>query len=118
MQNAFIKAEELATHLREYINNRIAAVKLQVAERTSKVMSNIIAMSVVAALMLVFTIFMSMGAAYAISDWIGKTYAGFLVVGTAWLIIALAIWLARERLLRIPIMNRMLQEMFNHEEDS
>jgi protein-S-isoprenylcysteine O-methyltransferase Ste14 len=118
MQNAFVKAEEFIDHVKEYVNNRITAVKLQAAEASSKMISNFIAMAVAAAIMLVFAIFMSMGAAFAISDWIGAMYSGFLIVGGAWLILAILMWAGREKILRLPIMNKMLQEMFKDEEDT
>jgi len=118
MQDTFVKAEELVGHVKEYVNNRISAVKLQTAEKTSKIFSNLIAVAVVAAIMLVFVIFISMAAAYALSDWFKESYAGFLIVGAIWLLIATIIWISKERLLRIPIMNKILHEMFKDEEDS
>lgn len=118
MQTAFVKAEEFIDHVKEYVNNRITAVKLQAAEKTSKMLSNIIAIAVVAAIMLVVVIFISMGAAYALSARIGTMYSGFLIVGGTWLLIAVFAWMSRERILRLPIMNKMLHEMFRDEEDT
>ena len=118
MQNAFVKAEEFVDHIREYVNNRISSVKLQAAERSSKVVSDLSAIAIVAAIMLVFVIFLSMGAAYALSGWIGEAYAGFLIVAGFWLLIAILVWMNKENLLRLPIMNKMLKEMFRHEEDT
>jgi ABC-type glycerol-3-phosphate transport system permease component len=118
MQSAFLKAEELADHVKEYVNNRITAVKLRAAEKSSKMLSNMIAIAVVAAIMLVFAIFISMAAAYALSARIGTAYSGFLIVGGVWLVVAIIIWLSREKILRIPIMNKMLFEMFSDEEDN
>jgi len=78
----------------------------------------VIAIAVVAAIAFVFIIFMSMGAAYALSDMIGETYTGFLIVGAIWLLIAIVIWISKEKILRIPIMNKMLHQMFKDEKDS
>lgn len=118
MQNVFVKAEEFVDHIREYVDNRVSSVKLQAAERSSKVVSDLSAIAIVAALMLVFVIFLGMGAAYALSGWIGETYAGFLIVAAIWLLIAILVWVNKESLLRLPIMNKMLKEMFRNEEDS
>ena len=118
MQEAFVKAEEFVSHVKEYVNNRVAAVKLQTAEKVSAVLSNIIAIAVVAATMFVFVIFLSMAAAFALSDQFGELYSGFLVVGMIWLIIAIIIWISREKILRMPIMNKMLHQMFKDEKDS
>jgi uncharacterized membrane protein YgcG len=118
MQAAFVKAEELIDHVKEYVNNRIDAAKLQAAEKSSKMLSNAIAIAVVAAIMLVFVIFGSMAAAFALSAWMGPMYSGFLVVGATWLVLALLILVSRENILRTPIMNKMLHEMFRDEEDN
>ncbi len=118
MQNTFAKAEEFADHVKEYINNRIAALKLQTAEKTSQFASNFIAIAVVAAIMLLFVIFISMGTALWLGDWIGNLWSGFFIVGGAWLLIALVVWFSREKFLRLPIMNKMLHEMFSDEEDT
>jgi uncharacterized RDD family membrane protein YckC len=117
MHTPFVKAEEFVDHIKEYVNNRIASVKLQAAEKSSKVLSNIIAASIVGGIMLLFTIFLGVGAAYLLSEWIGTTYSGFLIVAGVYLLLALVIWMSKEKILRIPIMNKILQEMFKDEED-
>ena len=43
MEKAFAKVEELADTIKEYVNTRIDAVKLNAAEKSSAVISNIIA---------------------------------------------------------------------------
>jgi len=118
MENAFAKAETFAAHVKEYINNRLTAVKLETAEKSSKLLSNMIAVGIVAAIMLVFVIFLSMGMSYLISEWIGVSWSGFLIVSGIWLLTAVVIWTGRESWLRMPIMNKMLKEMFKDEEDS
>lgn len=118
MQETFLKAEEFTEHLKEYVSNRVAALKLQTAEKTSVILANFIAIAVVAAIAFIFIIFISMAAAYALSDMIGKNYAGFLIVGVTWLFIAVIGWISREKILRIPIMNKMLHQMFSDEKDS
>ena len=118
MQNLFVKAEELTDHVKEYVNNRIAAVKLQAAERMSKLLSDMVAIAIIAAIMLVFVIFLSLGIAYGLGEWLGELYVGFLVVAGFWLFVALLIWANKESLLRLPIMDKMLKEMFRNEEHS
>jgi len=53
-----------------------------------------------------------------LSGWIGETYSGFMIVEGIWLIIALLIWRNKESILRLPIMNKMLEEMFRNEKDT
>lgn len=118
MERGFAKAEELLDHVREYVDNRVTAVKLQAAEKSSKIFSNVVAASVVAAIMLVFAIFISMAGAQALSEWLDSAWAGSLIVAGIWLLVAIIIWVARERLLRMPVMNKILHEMFRDEENT
>ena len=64
-----------------------------------------------------FIIFGSIAAALALSAWIGKMYAGFLIVAGIYLLIGIIVWNARERLLRIPIMNSIINQMFKEDDD-
>jgi uncharacterized membrane protein len=48
MEKTFAKVEDLATNLKEYADSRMEAVKLQVAEKSSAIMANVIAAIVVA----------------------------------------------------------------------
>ena len=42
MEDTFAKAEELAEHVKEYINNRMDSVKLNSAEKSSKLEETVI----------------------------------------------------------------------------
>lgn len=117
MENIFDKAGELAGNVKEYISNRIAIVKLETAERSSKVIAVVIAGSVVALFILLFLMFLGMAAADLLSEWIGESYAGSFIVAGIYLLSALALWRSKEKLIRIPVMNAILQQMFSDEED-
>src|SRR5689334_21268521 len=105
MNETFEKIEGLTEHVREYVNTKIELAKLQVAEKTSLVIGNIIAGIVVGVLILFFIVFGSIAGAWALSQWIGKPYAGFLIVAGFYLLLGIVIWVARGRLIRFPVMN-------------
>lgn len=115
MEEAFAKVEEIATHIKDYINVRIDKVKLDVAEKTSSVLANLIAGLMVLLVFLLFFLFVNFSIAYALAEWIGKTWAGFLVVAGFYLLIGVIVWLARQRILRIPIMNKIAESLFKNE---
>jgi len=121
MENTFSRVEELVDSVKEYLNNRIDQVKLAAAEKASEVMSNILAAVVVAVVFFFFFIFSSMALAYGLGAWIGKTWAGFAIVAGIHLLTGLVVWSARGRLIRLPIMNALLGQLFtqtdDHEED-
>ena len=117
MESTFTKIEELADHVKDYVKTKITSVKLNAAARISKLISNLIAGLVVASVFLLFIIFGSVAGALALSAWIGKMYAGFLIVAGIYLLLGIVVWTGRERILRIPIMNSLIHQLFKEDED-
>ncbi len=115
MQEEFKKIEEAADHIRQYINTRIDSVKLSAAEKASDMISVFIAKAIVIVIFFFAILFAGDAAAYFIGGYLGKTWLGFLVVAGVCLLAALIIWIAKERLLRIPIMNAIVSRLFMNE---
>ncbi|MFT3845264.1 MAG: phage holin family protein [Lacibacter sp.] len=121
MDETFAKAEDLAGHIKEYVNNRISYAKFTGAEKSSKLASNILAAVIVLVVFVFFLLFASLALAFVFSRITGELYWGFLIVSGIYLLAALIVWGFKERLLRIPIMNAILEQLFkdddNDEED-
>lgn len=117
MEHSFAKAEELAAHVKEYFNNRISSVKLSAAEKSSKLAANILAALVACTVLVFFVLFASVALAFVFAGLTGEYYLGFLIVSGFYLLIGIVTWFARERLLRLPIMNSILQQLFKDEEE-
>jgi hypothetical protein len=113
----FQKVENLAEHIKEYVNTRISIIKLGIAEKASKLIAWIIAGVFLLFILLFFLVFLSLSAAHGIGDALGKPYLGFLIVGGFYLVLALFVWWLREKLLRIPLMNAMIRQMFSDEKN-
>ncbi len=117
MEDTFAKTEELARHVKEYINNRIDAVKLNAAEKSSKLAATVIAFIVVAMFFIIFMFFASTALAFVFARLTGELYWGFLIVGGIYLLLGTLVWLLKDRILQLPIMNALLRQLFNDEED-
>lgn len=117
MKDTFEKIEGLTDHVKEYINTRIELAKLQLAETTSLVIGNIVAVCIVVLLFLFFIVFASIAGAWALSKWIGKPYSGFLIVAGFYLLLGIIIWITRGPLIRFPIMNAMIKQLQKKNED-
>jgi hypothetical protein len=116
MEQLFSKLEEFTGHVKDYVETRIAAVKLETAARASKIVSNLAAVFIILGILFLFFVFASVAAALALSAWIGKAYAGFLIIAAFYLLLVMIIWTGRERILRIPIMNSMIKQLFKKDE--
>lgn len=117
MEQTFARVEELAGHVKDYVDTKIAYVKLSAAEKSSKILSNMIAAVVVAVIFVFFFIFAGIAGAYALSAWIGKMYAGFFIVSGIYLLAGIIVWKGREKILRIPIMNSIIRQLFKKENE-
>jgi uncharacterized membrane protein YqjE len=117
MEQVFSKAEELAQHVKEYVNNRIDQLKLYSAEKTAKLLSNLIAVFVVVMLVVFFILFGAVALSLFMGEVFGATYLGFLLTGGILLLFALIIWVFRSSILQLPIMNSIIGQLFTETEE-
>jgi len=117
MSEIFTKVENLAAHVREYVNTKIDTVKLNAADKSSRILSNLIAGITVSVVFLLFIVFVSIAAALALSAWLEKSYIGFLIIAAFYLLAGIIVLKFKERLIRIPIMNAILKQLFKDNED-
>jgi hypothetical protein len=110
-------ADDLARHAREYLNIRAGEIRLGLAEKTSKVLSLIIAGASVMLIFFLCIVFAGMAGAFALGHLLGDTALGFAIVSVLLLVVGFTIWGKRESLIRIPIMNAITHHLFETEED-
>ena len=117
MQEELKKIEEIVSHFKKYVNTKITKTKLDAAVKTSDMITFIVVRMLVTVVFFYFLIFASDAAAYAIGDYFRKVWLGFLMFAVFYLMAGLLIWFSRERLLRIPVMNAIINRLFTHEID-
>lgn len=118
MEKAFAKIEELADTIKEYVNTRVESVKLNVAEKSSVVIANVVAGMVVAVVFFFFMIFAGIALSFGLGEWIGKIWAGFLIVAFLYLLTGVVIWKARGRIIRLPVMNALIKQLFSNDDEA
>lgn len=118
MEKIFAKSEELADNLKEYVNLRIDAFKLGAAEKGSVVIANTTAAIIAAIVFIFFLVFASIALSLFLGDCIGKEWAGFLIVSGIYLVAVIVIWKGREKIIRLPVMNALIHQLFRNDEDA
>lgn len=96
----------------QYVETQLQLLKLQAAEKISALLANIIAALVLSFFLLFFLLFASVALAHVLSDWIGRSYAGYLIVAGLYLLSGLVIFKNKEGMLRRPIMNSIIRQLF------
>jgi hypothetical protein len=118
LQEEFKKVEELALHIKAYIQTEIELIKLLFAEKLSKILSNFLAIMVLIWLLLIGILFASLSLAFFIGERLDKMSTGFIIVSLIYLLLAVLIWYLRERIIRIPILNGILSQLFDSDKKS
>lgn len=116
MSDEFNRIESLLGQAKEYVNTRIAQFKLSVAEKVAKIMATVIAGFAAALVFFLFLVFAGIAAAIALGQWTGYMWLGFLIMAVVYLLLAIIVWTAKDRLLALPIMNAIIGSLFVEEE--
>jgi len=116
METTLDRAEEFAGTVRDYINTRIESVKLSAAEKSSAIIGNTVAGVIAALVFCFFLVFGGIALSFVLGDWTGKLWLGFLIVAGLYLVISIGVWAMREKLIRLPIVNAMIRQLFKSDE--
>ena len=117
MAQDFNNAETFVEQVKEYVNTRLAQLKLSFAEKTSKVIAIMIAVVLLALVFFLFLVLVCVAAAIAIGQWLESFWLGFLVMGGIVLLIGFILWVSKDRLIGRPIMNALINAIFDKDEN-
>jgi hypothetical protein len=117
MEKAFAKAEELADNVKEYFNTKIESAKLNAAEKSSYIIANLVAGMAALIVFIFFIIFTGAALSLVLGQWIGKIWAGFLIVAGFYLLMGIVVWTARGKIIRMPVMNALIQQLFKNDDE-
>lgn len=105
----------VAGRMKEYVTIKMDSIKLDIAEKLSLLLSNLISKIVFLLVLSFFLLFLNLAIAYALGEWLGATSIGFLIVAGFYLFVGLVIWGLREKLIRNPVMNSIISQLFKDE---
>jgi len=116
MEKVFSKIEELTDTIKEYADTRIESAKLDVGEKLSSILANLLAGILITTVFLFAVIFAGIALALVLGAWVGKTWVGFLIVSGLYLLIGTLTWVAREKIIRLPVMNALIKQLFSNDD--
>ena len=53
----------------------------------------------------------------ALGQWLNNYWLGFLLVAGLYFLAGLIVWAAKERLIRIPVINAIIRQLFKNDND-
>jgi len=107
----FTKVEHLVDHVRDYMQVRSDELRLGVAERASRVIASLVAGAFVTLILVIGYVFVAVAAALLLGRILNDLVVGFLIVAGIQLVLGLLAWSLRQRLIGIPVMNAILDQL-------
>ena len=120
MENEKAKLDNLIEHVEEYFQTRQELSKMVAAEKSSMVLSAVVANLVILSVFLLVLVFASIALAYGISQYFGQAFAGFLAVALLYLLIGVVLYVKQDKWLKTPLANAVIKSFFQnqqHEKD-
>ena len=113
MQNDPTAVEELFYKLKDYGETTVDLLKLKAINKVSGFTSTLIVSIILIVLLFLILICLSVGFALLIGSWLGNAYWGFFIMGVLYIIIGLALFAGRKKLLKTPIANKFIKELID-----
>jgi ABC-type multidrug transport system permease subunit len=113
MNNQPHSIETLIERTKSYAETRFNIIKLKAVDKTSDVAATVI--SYIAAILVFFVvfIFVNIGIAYWLGKLAGGTHYGFFIVGGFYAVIGFILLKSKEKWIKIPIANGMINKLFD-----
>ena len=96
---------------KDYLETKIELTKLKTIDKSADVLSTVVVMVSMIFFLSLFVLFVSIALALMIGKMLGDVYYGFFIMGGFYAIILLMIYLKREKWIKTPIANGLINKM-------
>lgn len=103
--------EEIIQKLKEYAEVRLNLFRLRAIHKFSGFMATVVTTLFFLVFFGAILLCITIGAAFLLGEFLGKTYLGFFALAGIYLVIAIILYIKRDSLIRKPIHNKLIQEL-------
>jgi hypothetical protein len=96
---------------KDYLETKIELTKLKTIDKSADVLSTAIVMVSMIFIGSLFVVFISTALALLLGNFLGAYYYGFFIVGGVYAILLLIIYLQRDKWIKTPIANGLINKM-------
>jgi hypothetical protein len=113
MDNQSSTIESLIDKAKNYAETRIDLFKLKAIDKSSSLLSLLVSMFIVILTCFIVFVFLNIGLALLIGEWLGRAYYGFFIIAAIYLIAGLVLFSLRDKLLKTPIADTMIKKLWD-----
>jgi hypothetical protein len=112
-----IKIERLVSNVKDYAEERMNLIMLNVQEKTAKAIAGTASVLIIIVLGVFTLAFLSFALAWFIGQMLEQPYLGFLIVAGVYLLVGILLWANRVKWIGFPVMNAFLKNIADDDED-
>ena len=109
--------KELIEKIKEYFNTRLKLGRLSLIEKCVLILAGLITDGFVLLFLILAFLFISLGLGFYLSALFGNSFTGFFIMAIFYFILALIIYLTKDKYLEKPIIETMIKKIFKDEEE-
>lgn len=94
-----------------YVETRLELFKLKTALTTSDVVSELVGRIVILSIITMVVMLLNIGLALWLGELLGKNYYGFLLLSAFYSLLAVLLYIFREKLVESPVSNAIIKKM-------
>lgn len=103
----------LVDKTKQYTQTSVELYKLKAIDKTADIISTLTARMAVSLFIILFVLMVNIGLSLWIGDVVGKTYLGFLIVSGFYAIVALLVYVMRDKWIKSPVRNAIIEQALN-----
>lgn len=111
MENNTSTIEILFERVEDYTRTTIDLVKLNAVDKTADVLSSLLSRLTVSIVFVMFGFLVNIGLSFWIGELVGKIYYGFFIVSSIYLVLAIVLYIVKDKVLKMPISNFIIAKM-------
>ncbi|GJM32225.1 MAG: hypothetical protein DHS20C18_12260 [Saprospiraceae bacterium] len=106
-------AGEVVEFARQYTNDQLKLLKLELAENTSKLIASLATSLAIIFIGMIVVFFLTVSLALIIGTWLDSNAAGFALVAAVYLIMGILLNIFKKSLLTEPILTVVIRQLFD-----
>ena len=117
MEEKELDVKEIISKLKEYVEVRKELAILSAVEKGSQLFANLLTDGLVLLFGWLTLLFGSFALGFYLSELLGNSYAGFLIITGFYFMLAIALYLVKDKFIEKHIVNSMVKKFFRNRKD-
>lgn len=113
MENNTTTIEKLIEKAEVYSKTTLELCKYEAVYKSADIFSNLAGKLAISIVVVIFLLFVNVGIAFILGEYLGEVYYGFIAIGLLHLLLAILLSIFKEEWIKTPVSNFIINQMKN-----